>query len=118
MPSMATCSETSHIVETRFCLRERERERESFKLLIFLNNEVQKPSTVDPFNASVQVSEFQSPSRFAALGDLDMPLDEPPTFGLTRDGRETRPPLKFQNLEWKTAKGRRKHGCRGSGNTR
>lgn len=84
-----------------------------------INREVQKTSMVDPFNTSAQVSGFQSPSRFSVLGDEDMAPDETTSsLGFTRGGRESRPPLKFQDLEWKTVQGRGKHGRRGRGNTR
>ncbi|WZZ28362.1 uncharacterized protein LOC125579981 [Brassica napus] len=83
-----------------------------------INREVQKASMVDPLNTSAQVSEFQSPSRFAVLGDVDMAPDETTSsLGFTR-GRESRPPIKFQDLVWKTTQGRGKHGRRGRGNTR
>ncbi|KAH0892914.1 hypothetical protein HID58_055343 [Brassica napus] len=83
-----------------------------------INREVQKASMVDPLNTSAQVSEFQSPSRFAVLGDVDMAPDETASsLGFTR-GRESRPPIKFQDLVWKTTQGRGKHGRRGRGNTR
>ncbi|CAF2045667.1 unnamed protein product [Brassica rapa] len=56
-----------------------------------INREVQKTSMVDPFNTSVQVSGFQSPSRFAVLGDVDMAPDETTSsLGFTRGGKESR----------------------------
>ncbi|CAH8327253.1 unnamed protein product [Eruca vesicaria subsp. sativa] len=59
-----------------------------------------KLSIVDPFNTLAQVSEFQNPSRFAVLGDVDIPPDEPmSSLGFTKGGRETRPPIKFKDLE-------------------
>ncbi|CAN7075409.1 unnamed protein product [Brassica oleracea var. botrytis] len=74
---------------------------------------------VDPLHTLAQASGFESPSRFTALGDVEEAPDEPmSSLGLTRGLREIRPPKKFQDLEWKTARGRGKRGCRGRGNTR
>ena len=83
-----------------------------------INKEVQKTSIVDPLNTSAQASGFESPSRFTALGDVEEAPDKPmSSLGLTTDLREIRPPIKYQDLEWKNVRGRGKCGCRGRGNT-
>ncbi|KAF3560320.1 hypothetical protein F2Q69_00011885 [Brassica cretica] len=59
---------------------------------------------------------FESPSRFTVLGDGDEVEIEPPSsLSLTRGGRESKPPIKYQNMEWQTIRGRGKRGCRGHG---
>ncbi|KAF3508952.1 hypothetical protein F2Q69_00009063 [Brassica cretica] len=41
------------------------------------------------------------------LGDVDEVETEPSSsFNLTRGGRESKPPIKYQSLEWKTVRGR------------
>ena len=59
---------------------------------------------------------FESSSRFTVLRDVDEVVLEPASsLSLTRGGSETKPPTKFQNMEWKTVRGRGKRGCgRGS----
>ncbi|CAN6971452.1 unnamed protein product, partial [Brassica rapa subsp. trilocularis] len=84
-----------------------------------INKEVQKTSNVDPLTTLFQASEFESPSRFTVLDDADEAENEQPrSLSLTRGGRETKPPIKYQDLEWKTVQGRGKHGRRGRGSTR
>ena len=39
------------------------------------------------------------------------------SLSLTRGGRETKPPIKFQDLEWKTIQGKGKRGRRGRGSS-
>ncbi|KAF3599969.1 hypothetical protein F2Q69_00036749 [Brassica cretica] len=81
-----------------------------------INNEDQNTYVVDPSTTTSDVNVFESPSRFSALGDVDGAENESlSSLGLTRGGRETRPPIKFQDLEWKTVQGRGKHGRRGRG---
>nr|VDD32321.1 unnamed protein product [Brassica oleracea] len=81
-----------------------------------INNEDQNTYVVDPSTTTSYVNVFESPSRFSALGDVDGAENESlSSLGLTRGGRETRPPIKFQDLEWKTVQGRGKHGRRGRG---
>ncbi|XP_048607794.1 uncharacterized protein LOC125584047 [Brassica napus] len=81
-----------------------------------INNEDQNTYVVDPSTTTSDVHVFESPSRFSALGDVDGAENESlSSLGLTRGGRETRPPIKFQDLEWKTVQGRGKHGRRGRG---
>ena len=46
---------------------------------------------------------FQSPYCFSVLGDVDEAEIEPlSSFGLKRGGRETKTPIKYQDMEWKT----------------
>ncbi|CAF2260560.1 unnamed protein product [Brassica rapa subsp. narinosa] len=79
-----------------------------------INKEVQKTSNVDPLTTLSQASEFESPSRFTVLDDADEAENEQPcSLSLTRGGRETKPPIKYQDLEWKTVQGKGKHGRRG-----
>ncbi|KAH0899461.1 hypothetical protein HID58_049029 [Brassica napus] len=81
-----------------------------------INNEDQNTYVVDPSTTTSDVNVFESPSRFSALGDVDGAENESlSSLGLTRGGRETRPPIKFLDLEWKTVQGRGKHGRRGRG---
>ncbi|KAF3579220.1 hypothetical protein DY000_02028983 [Brassica cretica] len=81
-----------------------------------INNEDQNTYVVDPSTTTSDINVFESPSRFSALGDVDGAENESlSSLGLTRGGRETRPPIKFQDLEWKTVQGRGKHGRRGRG---
>ncbi|CAN6989154.1 unnamed protein product, partial [Brassica rapa subsp. trilocularis] len=68
-----------------------------------ITKEVQKTSNVDPLTTLSQASEFESPSRFTVLDVVDEANNEPPpSLSLTRGGRETKPPIKYQDLEWKT----------------
>ena len=83
-----------------------------------INKEVQTPSIVDPLITSLQVSEFESPSRFTVLEEVDeVESEHMSSLSLTRSGRETKPPIKFQDLEWKTMKGKGKRGRRGLGSS-
>ncbi|KAG5391979.1 hypothetical protein IGI04_021942 [Brassica rapa subsp. trilocularis] len=81
--------------------------------------EVQKTSVVDPVTTTPNANTFESPSCFSVLGDVDEAEIEPMgSLSLTRGGRETKPPIKYQDLEWKTLQGRGKHGPRGRGSKR
>lgn len=83
-----------------------------------INKEVQTPSVVDPLTTSLQVSEFESPSRFTVLEEVDeVESEHMSSLSLTRGGRETKPPIKFQDLEWKTMQGKGKRGRRGRGSS-
>ncbi|KAF3538646.1 hypothetical protein F2Q69_00024967 [Brassica cretica] len=63
------------------------------------NKEVQKTSNVAPLTTLSQASEFESP-RFTVLDDADEADNEPPrSLSLARGGRETKPPIKYQDLE-------------------
>ncbi|KAG5385406.1 hypothetical protein IGI04_036876 [Brassica rapa subsp. trilocularis] len=83
-----------------------------------INKEVQTPSIVDILTTSLQVSEFESPSRFTVLEEVDeVESEHMSSLSLTRGGRETKPPIKFQNLEWKTMQGKGKRGRCGRGSS-
>ncbi|CAN7045213.1 unnamed protein product [Brassica rapa subsp. trilocularis] len=84
-----------------------------------INNIVQKPLVVDPLTTTPQAGAFESPSCFTVLGVVDeAEMEQISSFSLTRGGRETKPPIKYQDLEWKTVHGRGKHGRRGRGSSR
>ncbi|CAN7096477.1 unnamed protein product [Brassica rapa subsp. narinosa] len=84
-----------------------------------INKVVQTPSIVDPLTTSLQVSEFESPSCFTVLEEVDeVESEHMSSLSLTRGGRETKPPIKFQDLEWKTVQGKGKRGRRGRGSSR
>ncbi|KAF8089636.1 hypothetical protein N665_0500s0002 [Sinapis alba] len=84
-----------------------------------INNVVQKTLVVDPLTTTPQAGAFKSPSCFSVLGAVDEAETEKiNSSGLTRGGRETKPPIKYQDLEWKTVQGRGKHGHRGRGSSR
>ncbi|KAF3611928.1 hypothetical protein DY000_02045035 [Brassica cretica] len=79
-----------------------------------ISSEDHKFSVVDLLTTTLLASAFESPSRFTMLGNVDETDVEPMgSLGLTRGGRETKPPIKYQDLEWKTPHGRGKHGRRG-----
>ncbi|KAF8048183.1 hypothetical protein N665_2625s0004 [Sinapis alba] len=82
-----------------------------------INSEVPKTSFVDHLDTKTQGSAFESPSSFTTLGLVDE-AEPSSSLGLTRGGRETKPPTKYQDLEWKTVQGRGKHGRRGRGSNR
>ncbi|CAN6975930.1 unnamed protein product [Brassica rapa subsp. trilocularis] len=83
-----------------------------------INKEVQTPSIVDILTTSLQVSEFESPSRFTVLEEVDeVESEHMSSLSLTRGGRETKPPIKFQDLEWKTMQGKGKRGRCGRGSS-
>lgn len=81
-----------------------------------INNEVLESIVVDPVTTTPDHCTFESPSRFTVLGDGDEVEIEPSnSFSLTRGGRESKPPIKYQNMEWQTVRGRGKRGRRGRG---
>ncbi|KAL0833397.1 hypothetical protein Bca101_085286 [Brassica carinata] len=58
----------------------------------------------------------KSPSRFKVVGDVDEVETEPSSsLSSTRGGRETKTPIKYQDMEWKTIRGRGKRGGHGHG---
>ncbi|CAN7023130.1 unnamed protein product [Brassica oleracea var. botrytis] len=78
------------------------------------NNAVLGSSDVGAFVTSPVHCAFESPSHFTILGDVDEDEIEPSTeFSLTRGGRESKAPIKYHNMEWKTVRGRGKRGRRG-----
>ncbi|CAN7061299.1 unnamed protein product, partial [Brassica oleracea var. botrytis] len=83
-----------------------------------INNEALETSVVGPLTTPPIHCAFESPSHFTVLGDVDEVETEPSSsFNLTRGGRESKPPIKYQSLEWKTVRGRGKHGRRGRGSS-
>ncbi|CAN7065723.1 unnamed protein product [Brassica rapa subsp. trilocularis] len=84
-----------------------------------INMEVQKTSVVDPVTPTPSANAFESPSCFSVLSDMDeAEIESMGSLSLTRGGRETKPPIKYLDLEWKTAQGRGKHGPCGRGSKR
>ncbi|CAN7138788.1 unnamed protein product [Brassica rapa subsp. narinosa] len=75
-------------------------------------------SGVGAFIASPVHCAFESP-HFTVLGDdVDEVEIEPSSqFSLTRGGRESKAPIKYHNIEWKTVRGRDKRGRRDRGSS-
>ncbi|CAN6848819.1 unnamed protein product [Brassica oleracea] len=83
---------------------------------IITNTKVCKTLVVDPLTTSSNPCAFENPSRFEVLGDVDEVVTEPSSsLSLTRGGRETKLPIKYQDMEWKTIRERGKRGRRGRG---
>ncbi|CAN7061467.1 unnamed protein product, partial [Brassica oleracea var. botrytis] len=81
-----------------------------------INNEVLESIVVYPVTTTPNHRAFESRSRFTVLGDGDEVEIEPPSsLSLTRSGRVSKPPIKYQNMEWQTVRGRGKRGRRGRG---
>ncbi|KAH0877129.1 hypothetical protein HID58_064523 [Brassica napus] len=60
------------------------------------------------FSGNFSIKQYQQG------GDVDEAEIEPlSSFGLKRGGRETKTPIKYQDMEWKTVQERGKHGHRG-----
>ncbi|CAF1798835.1 unnamed protein product, partial [Brassica napus] len=77
-------------------------------------NAVLGSSDVGAFVTSPVHCAFESPSHFTVLGDVDEDEIEPSIeFSLTRGGRESKAPIKYHNMEWKTVRGRGNRGRRG-----
>lgn len=84
----------------------------------FIINEVHKTSVADPSTTTPQGSAFGNPSCFTMLGKVDeTDIEATSSLGLTRGGKETKPPIKYQDLEWNIVRGRGKHGRHGCGST-
>ncbi|KAG5413773.1 hypothetical protein IGI04_001340 [Brassica rapa subsp. trilocularis] len=79
------------------------------------NNVVLGSSGVGAFTTSPVHCSFESPSHFAVLGDDEDEVEIEPSsqFSLTRGGRESKAPIKYHNMEWKTVRGRGNRGRRG-----
>ncbi|CAG7909021.1 unnamed protein product, partial [Brassica rapa] len=75
-------------------------------------------SGVGAFITSPVHCAFESP-HFTVLGDdVDEVEIEPSSqFSLTRGGRESKAPIKYHNMEWKTVRGRGKRDRRGRGSS-
>ncbi|CAF2190912.1 unnamed protein product [Brassica rapa] len=82
------------------------------------NNEVIESLVVDLMTTTPIHCAFESSSRFSVLGNVDEAEIEPPnSISLTRGGRESKPPIKYQSMEWKTVQGRGKRGRGGRGSS-
>ncbi|KAF2583478.1 hypothetical protein F2Q68_00001516 [Brassica cretica] len=67
---------------------------------IITNTKVCETLVVDPLTTSSNPCAFESPSRFEVLGDVDEVVTEPSSsLSLTRGGRETKLPIKYQDME-------------------
>ncbi|CAF1761172.1 BnaC09g31830D [Brassica napus] len=83
------------------------------------NDEVIESLVVDLMTATPIHCAFESSSRFSVLGNVEEAEIEPPnSFSLKRGGRESKPPIKYQNIEWNTVQGRGKRGRVGRGSSR
>ncbi|KAF2560997.1 hypothetical protein F2Q70_00016224 [Brassica cretica] len=84
--------------------------------LIVINTEVCETLVVDPLTTTSITLGFESPSQFKGLGDVDKVVtNASSSINLTRGGKETKLPIKYQEMEWKMIRGRGRHGCRGRG---
>ncbi|CAN6883608.1 unnamed protein product [Brassica oleracea] len=82
------------------------------------NNEVMESLVVDLMTTTPIHGAFESSSQFSVLGNVDEAEIEPPnSISLTRGGRESKPPITYQSMEWKTVRGRGKRGRRGRGSS-
>ncbi|KAF3607058.1 hypothetical protein DY000_02044407 [Brassica cretica] len=81
------------------------------------NNAALGSSGVGAFTTSPVQCAFESPSHFTVLGDDvdEVEIESSSQFSLTRGGRESKAPIKYHNMEWKTVRGRGKRGRRGRG---
>lgn len=71
-----------------------------------INNKVLESSVIDPLTTSTNHCAFESPFRFTVLEEVDEAEIEPSnSFSLTRGGRESKPPIKYQNTEWTHSEG-------------
>ncbi|KAH0932840.1 hypothetical protein HID58_009957 [Brassica napus] len=84
-----------------------------------INKKVQNFYVVDLITTTPNVNAFESLSCFSVLGDVDEAEIEPMgSLSLTRGGRKTKPPIKYQDLEWKTVQGKGNHGPLSRGSKR
>ncbi|CAN7033567.1 unnamed protein product, partial [Brassica rapa subsp. trilocularis] len=82
------------------------------------NNEVIESLVVDLITPTPIHCAFESPSRFSVLGNVDeAEIEAPNSISLTRGGRESKTPIKYQSMEWKTVRGRGKRGRGGRGSS-
>ncbi|KAF3490072.1 hypothetical protein F2Q69_00055738 [Brassica cretica] len=81
------------------------------------NNAALGSSGVGAFTTSPVQCAFESPSHFTVLGDDvdEVEIESSSQFSLTRGGRESKAPIKYHNMEWKTVRERGKRGRRGRG---
>ncbi|KAH0921216.1 hypothetical protein HID58_021234 [Brassica napus] len=77
----------------------------------------QSAPTTTPFLETSPSNNINKESPcFSVLGDVDEVEIEPmSSLGLKRGGRETKLPIKYQDIEWKTVQERGNHGHRGCG---
>ncbi|XP_018448376.2 uncharacterized protein LOC108819852 [Raphanus sativus] len=81
-----------------------------------INNKVLEPSVIDPLTTTTNHCAFESLSRFTVLEEVEeAEIESSNSFSMTRGGRESKPPIKYQNMEWKTVRGRGNRGRRGRG---
>lgn len=81
-----------------------------------INNEVHEPLVVDLLTTTPQATTFESPFHFAVLGAVDeVEIELANSFCLIKGGRETKPPIKYQDMKWKTVRERGKHDRCGRG---
>ncbi|KAF3607478.1 hypothetical protein DY000_02045607 [Brassica cretica] len=81
-----------------------------------INTEVCDTLVVGSLTTTSNSYAFDSPSRFKGLGDVDEVVTESSSsLNLTRGGRETKTRIKYQNIKWKTIRGRGKYSRRGRG---
>ncbi|KAF2590344.1 hypothetical protein F2Q70_00039616 [Brassica cretica] len=74
-----------------------------------INTEVLRIFAVDPLTTTPSFCAFESPSRYALLGDgNEAETGASCSLSLTRGARETKPPVKYQDMEWKTFAGENK----------
>ncbi|CAN6852840.1 unnamed protein product [Brassica oleracea] len=67
---------------------------------IVINTEVCETLVVDPLTTSSITLGFESPSQFKGLGDVDEVVTKASSsINLTRGGRETKLPIKYQEME-------------------
>ena len=79
-----------------------------------INTKVCKTLVADPLTTSHIPYAFESLSRFKVVGDVDDFETEPSSsLNLTRGGRKTKTPIKYQDMERKTIRGRGKRGRHG-----
>ncbi|KAH0903305.1 hypothetical protein HID58_042808 [Brassica napus] len=75
----------------------------------FINTEVQGTYVVDPLTTTPMSCVFENPSRYTLLGDGDeAETGASCSLSLTRGTREIKPPAKYQDMDWKTVRGRGK----------
>ncbi|KAH0918884.1 hypothetical protein HID58_026544 [Brassica napus] len=70
-----------------------------------INNEVTITSEVGSLNTTPINCAFESLSHVGEVG-----IEPSNLFNFTRDGRKSKPPIKYQSMKWKTVHGKGKHG--------
>uniref|UniRef100_M4DC64 Uncharacterized protein n=1 Tax=Brassica campestris TaxID=3711 RepID=M4DC64_BRACM len=68
-----------------------------------INTEVRETLVVDPLTTKPITFGFESPSQVKGLGDVEEVVTEASSsINLIKGGRETKLPIKYQEMEWKT----------------